>query len=75
MKQNKAETHRSTPSHTAGSSGVHQPNEREQQQIRERAFEIHQAHGDSQRSPELDWLEAEQQIRLTGSSPHSKHRS
>ena len=75
MKQHKAEPHRSTQSHTAVSSGAHQSNERDQQQIRERAFEIHQAHGDSQRSPELDWLEAEQQIRLTGSSPQSKHRS
>lgn len=75
MKKHKAETHRLTPSHTADSSGVHQNNERERQQIRERAFHIHQAHGDSQRSPELDWLEAESQIRMGLSRPSVEHRS
>jgi hypothetical protein len=75
MKQHTAEPHRSTESQSSGSPGTHQSNERDKQQIRERAFEIHLAHGDSQRSPELDWLEAEQQIRLLNASPQPKPQS
>lgn len=48
---------------------------RDEQAIRERAYAIHEAHGDTGRSPERDWLEAEEQLKLAHSGERPMPRS
>jgi hypothetical protein len=62
MKQTTKQSNNATPIVTATASreGALQPTE---QSIRERAYAIHESHGDASRNPTLDWLDAEQQLR------------
>ncbi len=71
MKYNKTEVVRSTDSQATPSADGCTSSEGDEQKIRERAYAIHEAHDDPQRSPELDWLEAEQQIKTARSRPRT----
>jgi hypothetical protein len=75
MKHTNAENAQSMSSRSNPSTGSSAVPGCDEQAIRERAYEIHRSHDDPSRSPALDWLEAEQQIKMATSRPSTKCRS
>jgi hypothetical protein len=72
--KNAQHTHSAIPDAdvVAAASQLHATDE---QEIRERAYAIHQARGEATGSPEGDWLEAEQQLKKNEAHVARKPRS
>ena len=63
MKHTSTKNTHSTVDGAPAHSLHHNNHANDMQAIRDRAYAIYESHADPSRSPELDWLEAEQQLR------------